>query len=159
MELRICHMYPDVLNLYGDRGNVICMTKRLEWRGIDVSVTKLPIGDSRSLADFDLIFIGGGQDFEQQVLLSDLHRGKDREIKAAVEDGAPFLCVWIRDWGTSFDPFMETATPDTSLAAEDRPIGGLGVHLVKNVSAHHCYSGDDGTNTIELYFQLAHDEN
>ena len=93
MELRICHMYPDVLNLYGDRGNVICMTKRLEWRGIDVSVTKLPIGDSRSLADFDLIFIGGGQDFEQQVLLSDLHRGKDREIKAAVEDGAPFLCV------------------------------------------------------------------
>ena len=74
-------------------------------------------------------------------------------------DSAPFLCVWIRDWGTSFDPFMETATPDTSLAAEDRPIGGLGVHLVKNVSAHHCYSGDDGTNTIELYFQLAHDEN
>ena len=55
--------------------------------------------------------------------------------------------------------FMETATPDTSLAAEERPIGGLGVHLVKNVSAHHCYSGDDGTNTIELYFQLARDEN
>lgn len=93
MELRICHMYPDVLNLYGDRGNVICMTKRLEWRGIDVSVTKLPIGDSRSLADFDLIFIGGGQDFEQQVLLSDLHRGKDREIKAAVEDGVTFLAI------------------------------------------------------------------
>ena len=78
---------------------------------------------------------------------------------AGTWDSAPFLCVWIRDWGTSFDPFMETATPDTSLAAEDRPIGGLGVHLVKNVSAHHCYSGDDGTNTIELYFQLAHDEN
>ena len=74
-------------------------------------------------------------------------------------DSAPFLCVWIRDWGTSFDPFMEIATPDTSLSAEDRPIGGLGVHLVKNVSAHHCYSGDDGTNTIELYFQLAHDKN
>ena len=54
---------------------------------------------------------------------------------------------------------MEIATPDTSLSAEDRPIGGLGVHLVKNVSAHHCYSGDDGTNTIELYFQLAHDKN
>ena len=80
-------------------------------------------------------------------------------FKRVSMDSAPFLCVWIRDWGTSFDPFMETATPDTSLAAEDRPIGGLGVHLVKNVSAHHCYSGDDGTNTIELYFQLAHDEN
>ena len=80
-------------------------------------------------------------------------------FKRVSMDSAPFLCVWIRGWGTSFDPFMETATPDTSLAAEDRPIGGLGVHLVKNVSAHHCYSGDDGTNTIELYFQLAHDEN
>ena len=74
-------------------------------------------------------------------------------------DRAPFLCVCIRDWGTSFDPFMESVTPDTSLSAEERPIGGLGVHLVKNVSAHHCYSGDDGTNTIELYFQLAHDKN
>ncbi len=93
MELKICHMYPDVLNLYGDRGNVICMLKRLEWRGIEASVTKLPIGDSRSLAGFDLVFIGGGQDFEQQVLLSDLHRGKDREIKAAVEDGVTFLTI------------------------------------------------------------------
>ena len=93
MELKICHMYPDVLNLYGDRGNVICMTKRLRWRGIEARVTKLPIGDSRSLADFDLVFIGGGQDFEQQVLLSDLHRGKDREIIAAVEDGVTFLAI------------------------------------------------------------------
>lgn len=93
MELKICHMYPDVLNLYGDRGNVLCMTRRLKWRGIDVSVTKLPIGDSRSLAGFDLVFIGGGQDFEQQVLLSDLHRGKDREIKAAIEDGVTFLTI------------------------------------------------------------------
>ena len=93
MELKICHMYPDVLNLYGDRGNVLCMTRRLKWRGIDASVTKLPIGDSRSLAGFDLVFIGGGQDFEQQVLLSDLHRGKDREIIAAVEDGVTFLTI------------------------------------------------------------------
>lgn len=93
MELKICHMYPDVLNLYGDRGNVICMTKRLRWRGIEARVTKLPIGDSRSLAGFDLVFIGGGQDFEQQVLLSDLHRGKDREIIAAVEDGVTFLAI------------------------------------------------------------------
>ena len=84
MELKICHMYPDVLNLYGDRGNVMCMTRRLRWRGIDASVTRLPIGSSPSLAGFDLVFIGGGQDFEQQVLLADLHRGKDREIRAAI---------------------------------------------------------------------------
>ena len=93
MELKICHMYPDVLNLYGDRGNVMCMTKRLQWRGIEASVTKLPIGAEKSLAGFDLVFIGGGQDFEQQVLLEDLHRGKDREIIAAIEDGVTFLTI------------------------------------------------------------------
>lgn len=93
MELKICHMYPDVLNLYGDRGNVMCMTRRLRWRGMEASVTRLPIGDSLPLTGFDLVFIGGGQDFEQQVLLDDLHRGKDREIKAAIEDGIPFLTI------------------------------------------------------------------
>ena len=93
MELKICHMYPDVLNLYGDRGNVMCMTKRLQWRGIEASVTKLPIGAEKSLAGFDLVFFGGGQDFEQQVLLEDLHRGKDREIIAAIEDGVTFLTI------------------------------------------------------------------
>ena len=93
MELKICHMYPDVLNLYGDRGNIRCLTRRLQWRGIGAEVTRLPIGESAPLGRFDLVFIGGGQDFEQQVLLEDLHRGKDREIRAAIEDGVPFLTI------------------------------------------------------------------
>ena len=93
MELKICHMYPDVLNLYGDGGNIRCLTQRLRWRGIESSVRLLPIGDTARLGDFDLVFIGGGQDFEQQVLLEDLHRGKDREIRAAIEDGMPFLTI------------------------------------------------------------------
>ena len=93
MELKICHLYPDVLNLYGDRGDIICLCKRLAWRGIDAEVTRLPIGEKASLNRFDLIFIGGGQDFEQQVLLDDLHQGKDAEIRAAAEDGLPFLTI------------------------------------------------------------------
>ncbi|MGI5976320.1 MAG: type 1 glutamine amidotransferase [Candidatus Limivicinus sp.] len=92
MEIKICHIYPDVLNLYGDRGNVICMEKRLQWRGIETSVTKLPMGECRSLADYDIIFIGGGQGCEEQ-LLDDLHRGKDREIISALEDGKCFLTI------------------------------------------------------------------
>lgn len=93
MELNICHLYPDVLNLYGDRGNVMCMKKRLEWRGIDAKITRLGLGSPVSLAPYDMVFIGGGQDFEQQVLLDDLHRGRDREIKAAIDDGVAFLTV------------------------------------------------------------------
>ena len=93
MELKICHMYPDVLNLYGDRGNVRCLQQRLRWRGIDSSVERLPIGTQARLGDFDLVFIGGGQDFEQEVLLPDLRSGKDRELKAAIEDGKTILAI------------------------------------------------------------------
>lgn len=93
MELKICHLYPDVLNLYGDRGNILCMEKRLQWRGIDVVTTGVPIGEMLKASDYDLFFIGGGQDFEQEVLLADLAKGKTAELKAAVEDGAPVLAI------------------------------------------------------------------
>lgn len=93
MELKICHLYPDILNLYGDRGNVICMEHRLRWRGIDVVTTGVSIGETLRAADYDLFFIGGGQDFEQEVLLGDLGGGKSDEIKAAIADGKTFLAI------------------------------------------------------------------
>ncbi len=93
MELKICHLYPDILNLYGDRGNVICMEHRLRWRGIDATTTGVSIGEPLHAADYDLFFIGGGQDFEQEVLLGDLGGGKADEIKAAVADGKTFLAI------------------------------------------------------------------
>lgn len=93
MELKIGHLYPDVLNLYGDRGNVICMEKRLQWRNISVTTTALPIGEPLKASNYDLLFIGGGQDFEQEVLLADLAAGKAGELKAAVEDGVTVLAI------------------------------------------------------------------
>lgn len=93
MELKICHLYPEVLNLYGDRGNILCLRKRLSWRGIDCTVDSLRIGEKAKLADYDLFFIGGGQDFEQEVLLADLKTGKGDEIRAAIEDGRTFLTI------------------------------------------------------------------
>ncbi len=93
MELKICHLYPDVLNLYGDGGNIICLQQRLKWRGIDSCVSRVVIGDTLRLSDFDLLFIGGGQDFEQEVLLPDLQSGKDKEIRSAIEDGLTVLTI------------------------------------------------------------------
>ena len=93
MELKICHLYPDVLNLYGDRGNILCLRRRLEWRGIAASVTEFPIGSGDALAGYDLIFVGGGQDFEQETLLADLHRGKDASLRSAIEDGVAVLAI------------------------------------------------------------------
>lgn len=92
-KIQICHLFPDALNLYGDRGNVLCMQKRLEWRGIDCEVTSLHLGEHLDLTRFDLFFMGGGQDFDQEVLLQDLQGKGGREIKAAIEDGLPFLCI------------------------------------------------------------------
>lgn len=93
MELNIYHLYPDVLNLYGDRGNVLCMQRRLEWRGMQANIVNVPIGTKLDAKNCDLIFIGGGQDFEQEVLLEDLHRGKDEEIRRAVADGTVVLAI------------------------------------------------------------------
>lgn len=92
-ELKICHLYPDILNLYGDRGNIICMQKRMQWRGIQTQVTGISVGDELNIDDYDIFFIGGGQDFEQEVLLSDLASGKAKAIKAAVDEEKVFLAI------------------------------------------------------------------
>ena len=92
MELKICHLYPDVMNLSGDRGNLICMEKRLAWRGIDVEVVGVGIGEPLNAADYDLFFIGNGQPFEQELLLADAAEKKE-ELRAAAEDGAVFLAI------------------------------------------------------------------
>lgn len=92
-KLKICHLYPDLMNLYGDRGNIICMRRRLEWRGIGAEVIEVPVGTSVDFAQYDLIFIGGGQDFEQEVLLPDLQSGKGNDLKAAIADGKTVLAI------------------------------------------------------------------
>lgn len=93
MELKICHLYPDVMNLSGDRGNVICMEKRLKWRGIDVVTEAVGIGTALSAAQYDLLFIGNGLPFDQKLLLEDLAGSKAEEIKATIEDGMPVLAI------------------------------------------------------------------
>lgn len=93
MELNICHLYPDILNLYGDRGNIITMKRRLEGRGIKVNIDECSIGQPLNAAKYDIFFIGGGQDFEQEVLLRDLSSGKAQDIRTAVEEEKTFLAI------------------------------------------------------------------
>ena len=93
MELNICHLYPDVLNLYGDRGNIITMKRRLEGRGIKVNIDECSIGQPLNADKYDIFFIGGGQDFEQEVLLRDLSSGKAQDIRTAVEEEKTFLAI------------------------------------------------------------------
>ena len=133
MELKICHLYPDILNLYGDQGNIICMKKRLEWRNIECSVTEVSIGESAKFTDFDIFFIGGGQDFEQEILLGDLAGGKAEEIKAAVADGKTFLTIcggyqmlgsYYKTWDGQMCDFIG-AIDYYTVGAKDRMIGNF----------------------------------
>lgn len=92
-EINICHLYPDILNLYGDRGNIIAMKRRLEWRGIKANVTGINVNQPFNWRDYDIFFIGGGQDFEQGILMKDINAGKGDAIKEAVEAGKVFLAI------------------------------------------------------------------
>lgn len=67
-------------------------------------------------------------------------------------DGARYLRIELRDWGRPYDPFTEAPVPDLTASLEDRPIGGLGLHIVKTVTAHYCYSRWQDANEVELYF-------
>lgn len=93
MELKICHLYPDVLNQSGDAGNVSCLLHRLAARGIDTHVSMLGLGEQRSVKGFDIVFIGGGQELGQEAMMQDLQRGRAEDIRAAVEEGTVFLAI------------------------------------------------------------------
>lgn len=93
VSIRIGHLYPDMLNLYGDRGNIIVLTQRMKARGIEVHTEQITMGKSFRADDYDILFIGGGQDFEQDVLLDDLKKGKDTEINKAIHNGTVMLAI------------------------------------------------------------------
>jgi CobQ-like glutamine amidotransferase family enzyme len=91
--LRLAHLYPDLMSVYGDRGNVLTLVRRAQWRGIDVEVRELSLGDSLDPETVDLIFFGGGQDREQAVVSQDFLEQKGPAVVEAVEHGAALLSV------------------------------------------------------------------
>jgi CobQ-like glutamine amidotransferase family enzyme len=91
--LRIAHLYADEMNIYGDRGNILTLRKRAEWRGITVEVRAVGRGPAPDLSDIDLIFWGGGQDRDQELVFKDAAAHKVEAIRAAIERGAVVLAV------------------------------------------------------------------
>lgn len=92
-NLTIGWLYPELMNVYGDRGNIIVLKKRCEWRGIKVSVKNLNPGfDEKELGKCDLLMMGGAQDRQQAIVNKDLKRIKD-SLSFAIENGTPGLYV------------------------------------------------------------------
>lgn len=92
-SLTLGHLYPDQLNLYGDRGNILTLRRRCQQRGIELRVVGLGIGDALAPDEYDILFIGGGQDKEQAPVAQDLYEIKGIGLWAAIEDDMPVLAV------------------------------------------------------------------
>ncbi len=93
MELNICHLYPDLLNVYGDLGNILILKHRAEQRGINVNIFNISLGDSFEASKYDIAFFGGGQDYEQSIVSDDLNQTKKFGISEYIEGGKVFLAI------------------------------------------------------------------
>lgn len=89
---KVLHMYGDVLDLYGDRGNIASLRYRTESRGIPFLLDTCSIGEKRKLSDYHLVFMGGGADYEQHLVSADLISRKG-EFEDAIAKGTYFLLI------------------------------------------------------------------
>lgn len=93
MEFRLAYLYPDQLNIYGDRGNILTLYQRCRWREIDLQLKLIGLGDPVDPDWADFYFMGGGQDAQQVQVCEDLHQSKAQSLKQAAENGAVFLTI------------------------------------------------------------------
>src|SRR4051794_38292202 len=93
MELRLLALYPDQMNIYADRGNILFLQHRCEWRGIAFAYKGAGPGERIDPGAHDLYYIGGGQDRDQVTVAADMVETKREALAAAVEDGAALLAV------------------------------------------------------------------
>lgn len=92
MKITIGHLFPDLLNLYGDRGNIQCLVQRLRWRGIEAEVKTFSIDDEIDFSALDIVLLGGGSDREQMLVCNRLKEIK-AEFKAYVEDMGVVIAI------------------------------------------------------------------
>jgi lipid II isoglutaminyl synthase (glutamine-hydrolysing) len=117
MKLVVGYLYPTVMSQYRDRGNVLTIVNRCRWRGIDVAVENLEIGDPVDPDQVDLLLVGGGADTHQRLVFEDLLQVKGSGIRRAVDEGAAAfaVCAGYQLWGH----YYRTATGEE--------LAGLGV--------------------------------
>ncbi|AUM94307.1 TPA: type 1 glutamine amidotransferase [Clostridium botulinum] len=93
MELNICHLYPDLLNVYGDIGNILVLKYRAEQRGIKINVSNVSIKDSFPIDKYDIALFGGGQDYEQAIVSKDMVETKKDDLTEYIEKGKVLLAI------------------------------------------------------------------
>jgi CobQ-like glutamine amidotransferase family enzyme len=137
VELRLLALYPEQMNIYADRGNVIFLRRRCEWRGIGFRYTASGPGERFDPAAHDLIYIGGGQDRDQRIVAADMLASKRDALAAAVDDGAVVLavCGGYQLLGHSYEvggeriPGLGLADLETVREPGERLIGNVAIEV------------------------------
>lgn len=130
-DLRVGHLYPDHLNIYADRGNIAVLARRAAWRGHELEVRNISVGEPVEPGEHDLLYVGGGQDREQALVAEDL-AAKAAGVRATVDGGVAVLavCGGYQLLGRSY----------RDLHGEDLP--GIGLFPLETVAGETRMIGD-----------------
>ena len=135
MDLRIGHLYPDLMSIYGDRGNVLALTQRAKWRGIDVETRAFTAGEPWDADWADVYFFGGGQDQGQDIVGADLAGPSGDALRRAIAGGAAVfsVCGGYQLLGREYVP--EIGEPIPGLGVLDATTHAGKVRFVGNLLA------------------------
>ena len=117
-ELSIAWLYPDLMSTYGDRGNVIVLEKRCQWRGIEATITPITLETTvKRLNTSDVIFMGGAQDRQQKLASEDFLGNKGPVVQSMVERGVPglFVCAAYQFVGHYYRPYQGADIPGAGI--------------------------------------------
>jgi CobQ-like glutamine amidotransferase family enzyme len=131
VRIVVGHLYPDYLNIYADRGNIAVLARRAAWRGHELDVRTVSVGQAVEPGEHDLLYIGGGQDREQELVADDLV-AKGAGVRTAVEGGAALLavCGGYQLLGRSYRDFHGADLP------------GIGLFPIETVAGYTRMIGD-----------------
>jgi hypothetical protein len=148
MNVRVGHLYPDYLNIYADRGNIAVLARRAEWRGHELVVVPVGMGEAIPPGEHDLLYVGGGQDREQMLVARDL-ASKAEQVAAAHEAGVALLavCGGYQLLGRGYRGFHGEDMPGVGLfpletvAGERRMIGDVLLECELEPGEKHTLAG------------------
>ena len=137
VPLRVCALYPDVMNIYADRGNLLLLERRCRWRGIGFELTAAGFGDAIDPGAHDVFYLGGGQDRDQRLCAEDLVATKRDALHAAAGRGAFVLgiCGGLQLLGHSYElgdehvPGLGLVDLHTVRSDDDRLIGNVAIEV------------------------------
>lgn len=166
MKLTIGYLYGDLMNIYGDTGNIIALKKRAEWRGIDVKVKNITVGTPLKKGEIDIFFFGGGQDQQQELVAKDLAK-KAKVLKAEIERGVPLLsiCGGYQLLGEYYQPHKGPKLPGIGIfpaytvAGSKRMIGNIVIRIQNDELRMKNEKNNSALNTLNSELTLVGFEN